>query len=62
MAGIVAVIFFALVRLIYRQSIAAIRSKAEIQAKSDFLSGMSHEIRTPLNGLVGLNHLMKANI
>ena len=23
---------------------------------------MSHEIRTPLNGLVGLNHLMKANI
>ena len=62
MAGIVAVIFFALVRLIYRQSIAAIRSKAEVQAKSDFLSGMSHEIRTPLNGLVGLNHLMKANI
>ena len=33
MAGIVAVIFFALVRLIYRQSIAAIRSKAEIQGK-----------------------------
>lgn len=62
MAGIVAVIFFALIWLIYNQSIATIKSKAEVQAKSDFLSSMSHEIRTPLNGLIGLNHLMEVNI
>lgn len=58
----VAIIFFILLRLLYRQSIAAVRSRAEVRAKSDFLSNMSHEIRTPLNGLIGLNHLMKVNI
>lgn len=62
MVGVVAVIFLVLVRLIYSQSLAAVRSKAEAQARSEFLSNMSHEIRTPLNGLVGLNHLMKVNI
>ena len=62
MVGVVAVIFIILIRLIYSQSLAAARSKAEARARSEFLSNMSHEIRTPLNGLVGLNHLMKANI
>ena len=62
MVGVVTVIFLILVRLIYSQSLAAVRSKAEAIARSEFLSNMSHEIRTPLNGLVGLNHLMKANI
>lgn len=62
MVGVVAVIFLILVRLIYSQSLAAVRSKAEARARSEFLSNMSHEIRTPLNGLVGLNHLMKVNI
>lgn len=34
----------------------------ESKTKEEFLSTMSHEIRTPLNGIIGLIHLMQANI
>lgn len=38
--------------------IAAERARSQ----REFLSNMSHEIRTPLNGLIGMNHLIMANI
>ncbi len=31
-------------------------------AKTDFLSRMSHDIRTPINGIVGMMHIMKAEL
>lgn len=32
------------------------------RAKSDFLSRMSHDIRTPINGIVGMTHIMEAEM
>ncbi len=32
------------------------------QSKTDFLSRMSHDIRTPMNGIVGMSHIMEAEI
>ena len=37
----------------------AIRGRAEVRAKSQFLARMSHEIRTPLNGVLGLAELLR---
>lgn len=37
----------------------ALRSRAEVRAKSQFLARMSHEIRTPLNGVLGLAELLR---
>ncbi|MDO4523600.1 MAG: response regulator [Eubacteriales bacterium] len=31
-------------------------------AKTDFLARMSHDIRTPINGIVGMTHIMKAEL
>ena len=32
------------------------------QSKSLFLANMSHEIRTPMNGIIGLAHLLQAQL
>ncbi len=32
------------------------------QAKSTFLANMSHEIRTPMNAIIGLTHLLRAEL
>ena len=52
-------IMMALILRFVRQSA---RARAEVAARTEFLSNMSHEIRTPLNGIIGLNHLMERHI
>ena len=52
-------IMFAVILRSVRQSM---RARAEVAARTEFLSNMSHEIRTPLNGIIGLNHLMERHI
>ena len=38
------------------------QAEAANRAKSTFLANMSHEIRTPLNAVIGLTHLLQADI
>ena len=38
------------------------QADAANRAKSTFLANMSHEIRTPLNAVIGLTHLLQADI
>ncbi len=52
-------IMMALILRFVRQSA---RARAEVAARTEFLSNMSHDIRTPLNGIIGLNHLMERHI
>ena len=51
-----------MVALILRFVRQSARARAEVAARTEFLSNMSHEIRTPLNGIIGLNHLMERHI
>lgn len=62
MLAVVAVILLALTLLLLSSKQAALQASAMAKARSEFLSNMSHEIRTPLNGIIGLNHLMTANM
>ena len=48
--------------IIMRLQIKTVRTTESARSQKDFLSNMSHEIRTPLNGLIGMNHLIMANI
>ncbi len=48
--------------LVMRSQSQSIRSTEKARSQKEFLSNMSHEIRTPLNGLIGMNHLIMANI
>lgn len=45
-----------------RYQLKTIRASEKAKSQKEFLSNMSHEIRTPLNGLIGMNHLLLANI
>ena len=45
-----------------RHQLKTIRASEKAKSQKEFLSNMSHEIRTPLNGLIGMNHLLLANI
>ena len=40
----------------------ALQADEATRAKSAFLANMSHEIRTPMNAIVGLAHLMRAEV
>ena len=51
-----------MVALILRFVRQSARARAEVAARTEFLSNMSHEIRTPLNGIIGLSHLMERHI
>lgn len=62
MLAVVAVVLLALTFLLISSKQAALQAGAMAKARSEFLSNMSHEIRTPLNGIIGLNHLMTANM
>ncbi|MCM1224657.1 MAG: ATP-binding protein [Lachnospiraceae bacterium] len=52
----------AMLLVIMRLQIKTVRTTESAQSQKEFLSNMSHEIRTPLNGLIGMNHLIMANI
>jgi PAS domain S-box-containing protein len=41
------------------ERLAAVRARAESEAKSRFLAGMSHELRTPLNSILGFAQLLE---
>ncbi|MEF2073337.1 hybrid sensor histidine kinase/response regulator [Consotaella aegiceratis] len=41
---------------------ASERAEEASRAKSAFLATISHEIRTPINGILGLSHLMRADL
>jgi PAS domain S-box-containing protein len=41
------------------ERVAAVRARAESEAKSRFLAGMSHELRTPLNSILGFAQLLE---
>ena len=41
---------------------AKLAAEAANQAKSAFLANMSHEIRTPMNAILGLTHLLRAEV
>ncbi|MCM1186265.1 MAG: ATP-binding protein [Lachnoclostridium sp.] len=48
--------------IIMRMQMKTVRTAEAARSQKEFLSNMSHEIRTPLNGLIGMNHLIMANI
>ncbi|MEY8428014.1 ATP-binding protein [Lachnospiraceae bacterium 46-15] len=48
--------------VVMRYQLKTIRASEKAKSQKEFLSNMSHEIRTPLNGLIGMNHLLLANI
>ncbi|MCM1101788.1 MAG: ATP-binding protein [Acetatifactor muris] len=48
--------------IIMRLQVKTVRTTESARSQKEFLSNMSHEIRTPLNGLIGMNHLIMANI
>ncbi len=48
--------------IVMNNRIKTIRASEKARSQKEFLSNMSHEIRTPLNGLIGINHLLMANI
>ncbi|MCM1047734.1 MAG: response regulator [Clostridiales bacterium] len=52
----------AMLLIIMRLRVKTARSTEAAKSQKEFLSNMSHEIRTPLNGLIGMNHLIMANI
>lgn len=56
------VVISVMVAVLFRLVRRSLRARAEVAARSEFLSNMSHEIRTPLNGIIGLNHLMERHI
>ncbi|WP_302963850.1 ATP-binding protein [uncultured Adlercreutzia sp.] len=56
------VVISVMVAVLFRLVRQSLRARAEVAARSEFLSNMSHEIRTPLNGIIGLNHLMERHI
>ncbi|MCM1180623.1 MAG: ATP-binding protein [Clostridium sp.] len=62
MLGITIVTVFVMLLIIMRLQIKTIRTTESARSQKEFLSNMSHEIRTPLNGLIGMNHLIMANI
>ncbi|MEY4754602.1 MAG: hypothetical protein RJA44_2277, partial [Pseudomonadota bacterium] len=41
---------------------AKVAAEAATTAKSAFLANMSHEIRTPMNAIMGLTHLLRADL
>lgn len=56
------VIVIVMLLLVMRSQNKSIRETEKANSQREFLSNMSHEIRTPLNGLIGMNHLILANI
>ncbi|MCM1498886.1 MAG: ATP-binding protein [Clostridium sp.] len=62
MAVVTAVTVFFMLLIIMRLQVKAVRTTESARSQKEFLSNMSHEIRTPLNGLIGMNHLIMANI
>ncbi|MCM1156324.1 MAG: ATP-binding protein [Roseburia sp.] len=52
----------AMLLIIMRLQVKAVRTTEAARSQKEFLSNMSHEIRTPLNGLIGMNHLIMVNI
>ncbi len=61
MAGLILLYLLVLVLslVFFHFATRAIRGRAEVRAKSQFLARMSHEIRTPLNGVLGLAELLR---
>ncbi|MEC4183421.1 ATP-binding protein [Adlercreutzia sp. R21] len=51
-----------MVAILLRSVRRSLRARAEVAARTEFLSNMSHEIRTPLNGIIGLHHLMERHM
>ncbi|MEY8460791.1 ATP-binding protein [Eggerthellaceae bacterium 24-137] len=51
-----------MVAVLFRSVRRSMRARAEVAARTEFLSNMSHEIRTPLNGIIGLHHLMERHM
>jgi signal transduction histidine kinase/DNA-binding response OmpR family regulator len=51
----------ALCFMLYRISLAKMKSDLRTQQKSNFLATMSHEIRTPLNAILGLTEIQMQN-
>ncbi len=58
--SMLAVVVMLLIVMNYQSK--TIRASEKARSQKEFLSNMSHEIRTPLNGLIGINHLIMANI
>jgi signal transduction histidine kinase len=51
----------ALCYMMYRISLAKMKSDIRTQQKSNFLATMSHEIRTPLNAILGMTEIQMQN-
>ena len=62
MLGAMVAVISIMLAVIYRFMRQSIQARAEVVARTEFLSNMSHEIRTPLNGIIGLNHLMERHV
>ncbi|MCM1325551.1 MAG: ATP-binding protein [Bacteroidales bacterium] len=62
MAIVAMVTVILMLLVIMRLQIKTVRTTEAARSQKEFLSNMSHEIRTPLNGLIGMNHLIMANI